>query len=50
MIHVDEISIDETRRFVEQVVVRLKIEDVSFLELVINLDFIFDDEGHIAEW
>ena len=50
MVHVNEVSIYETRGLVEQVIIRLKIKDISILELILNFDFVFDNESHIAKW
>lgn len=49
MVHIDKVSIYETRRLIKQIIIWLKIEDISILELVFNFDFIFDYESHIAK-
>ena len=49
IIFVHKITINETRGFIEQVIVRLDIKLITFLKFVIDLDFVFDDKRHVAE-
>ena len=49
MIISNEISICEACSHIEQIVVWLRIKDISLLVLVLLLNLVFDDKGHIAE-
>lgn len=49
IIFVHKITINETRGFVEQIIVRLDVKLITFLKFVTNLDFVFDNKRHVAE-
>jgi len=45
----DELSVDECSVFIEDVIVGLKVEDVTSLQLVFNFYLVFNHKGHVAE-
>ena len=49
MVHVNEVSIDKAGRFVEQIIVGLKVKDIPILKLILYFDLVFDYESHVAK-
>jgi len=49
LVILNELSVKEGIAFVEDIVVRLKVEYVLFLFWVVVFYLFFDDEAHVAE-
>jgi hypothetical protein len=46
----NEIAIHETIAHIENVVIRFGVKYIAQLSLIVVLNFLFDNEGHVREW